>query len=1829
MQESKRKIVQTPLLALLWSVWLLCAAGYGMATPAVIDTLICEGSVFQYHGHSYSEPGTYYDTVVTADGQMQIDTLRLHTPVITGATFLCINSEDSLFAPPWAEYYRWNTGDTTRCIRITEPGYYSVRLADDVNCFVDTRVTQSYNPVQSINMPEMCAGFPQPITIGYGNDYNIVLGQAHSHMDRADTIFLPDGIDCGSGCSYISSVTFSGFPGYDTIASVNDILYVKLSIEHEWIGDLWIQLTCPNGQHTSILKKYPHTSGQISPCIDSIPATEWGWSGSGSPSYKLGVPNFFNYAPVCDDSVNTMGTCRDYCWSEATNQGYVYSPGSYVYHSSNMITGWNNSLHNGTGGQQTLFCKPSNMANMTNIFRPDGSFSDLIGCPVNGEWKIEVMDGWSLNNGYLCGWEMALNGGMVYDGVVNDASSTSANMIQTDTTTFVVIPPNTLSADTSITFPVTLIDNNGCEYDTNFSILFHPVAQSNTNTEICQGDTLHYNGSSLTHDGNYSFFFPGSNGCDSVAYLHLMVNPSPRTEITDTACDSFVWNNITYSTSGDYIQYFQTAHGCDSIVTLHLTVNYSTNNTIEDTVCDSIVWNDSIYTQSGIYTHHFQTVQGCDSTVTLLLTVHHSNTYEWSETVCDSLVWNDSVYTQSGDYTQHFQNMNGCDSAATLHLIVHNSITTEWNDTVCDSLRWNNILYTTSGDYTQHFQTVNSCDSTVTLHLTVHHSTISGWHNTVCDSLRWNDVLYTESGNYTQHLQTAEGCDSTVILNLIVHHSAASEWFDTVCDSIVWNDSIYTQSGDYIQHFRTTHDCDSMVTLHLTVHHSALTEWSDTVCDSLTWNNVTYNTSGTYTQHLQTAHGCDSTVTLNLTVNYSTTSEWSDTVCNGIRWNDIRYTTSGHYVQHLQTEEGCDSTVTLNLVVHYSAATEWSDTACDSLTWNDSTYTQSGDHVQHFQTIHGCDSSVTLHLTIHNSVTNEWNDTICDSLVWNNITYTQSGDYTQHFQTVYGCDSTVTRHLVVNYSTTSAWSDTVCDSLRWNDVLYTASGNHIQYLQTEDGCDSVVTLHLTVHHSATTEWSDTVCDSLRWNDVLYTTSGDHIQHFQTSDGCDSSVTLHLTVHHSIVHEWSYTACDSLVWNDSVYTQSGDYIQHFQTAHGCDSTVTLHLAVHYSAAPDTIAMTACDSLRWNDVLYTASGQYTQRLQTIHGCDSTVTIQLVVNITPRTALYDTIIENALPYDTLGLHFTDAGVQTATLMAANGCDSIVTVMLEVLRNTFVTYDTSVCAAALPLNWHGYYFTGAGTRYDTLINPNGTSCYISTALAQYAQPTLSITDITHPACYGESTGSLTTTVTGGTAPYSYQWHENTTTGALLSSNSSSNGLAAGLYWIQVTDAHNCIATDSVSLHYLYGEMTPGHISSDQDVCEGNLASPLIGSEASGGHDAYYQWQMSTNGTTFVPAAGTNNAQSYTLDTVTELRIYRRAWISALCGTQYSNTVTIHSLPTPHDTIYANVCQDHVFDSLGFYVNAYDTHMPDTLIRINRAQTYYHCDSVVTLILSILPSAYDTLREEICQGDPYEANGFQIPADSTNTAGTFIFRQQLAQSDCGCDSTVVLELTVRPTYLIEIEDRICEGDGYTQHGFYLSPAQTIGTDHLQERNELLTQFSCDSIITLDLDITDTSLTIDTYPYDFCEEYSLTLTADSPLGNYIWNNGETNTSIEIHSPGYYSVTATDGECSAKTGITIQPCELNIFLPNAITPSNHDGLNDFFLLEEAYQRQISDFTIHIFDRWGNVVFVSSDKSFRWQGEQNGKIVPNTTYNYIITYKDLYGEPFTLKGSITIL
>ena len=116
---------------------------------------------------------------------------------------------------------------------------------------------------------------------------------------------------------------------------------------------------------------------------------------------------------------------------------------------------------------------------------------------------------------------------------------------------------------------------------------------------------------------------------------------------------------------------------------------------------------------------------------------------------------------------------------------------------------------------------------------------------------------------------------------------------------------------------------------------------------------------------------------------------------------------------------------------------------------------------------------------------------------------------------------------------------------------------------------------------------------------------------------------------------------------------------------------------------------------------------------------------------TYLFDTIVENQLPYTISGIVFTEAGIDEITLANRHGCDSTVIVDLFVWPNVTAEADSTICDDALPFTWNGRTFTQAGRDSATLLAHTGADSVLYMTL--YVNPT-SHTLFSDTICQGES---------------------------------------------------------------------------------------------------------------------------------------------------------------------------------------------------------------------------------------------------------------------------------------------------------------------------------------------------------------------------------------------------------------------------------------------------------------------------------------------------------------
>ena len=111
-------------------------------------------------------------------------------------------------------------------------------------------------------------------------------------------------------------------------------------------------------------------------------------------------------------------------------------------------------------------------------------------------------------------------------------------------------------------------------------------------------------------------------------------------------------------------------------------------------------------------------------------------------------------------------------------------------------------------------------------------------------------------------------------------------------------------------------------------------------------------------------------------------------------------------------------------------------------------------------------------------------------------------------------------------------------------------------------------------------------------------------------------------------------------------------------------------------------------------------------------------------------------------------------------------------------------------------------------------------------------------------------------------------------------------------------------------------------------------------------------------------------------------------------------------------------------------------------------CDSFVTLSLTVLPLSADSIFQTICANDYYTFNGVSL-----NTTGTYL---DTLLNVLGCDSTVILYLTVNPISSATLDVTICSGETYFFNSIDLT---TTGT----YQDTLINFAGCDSFLTLNL----------------------------------------------------------------------------------------------------------------------------------------------------------------------
>lgn len=298
-----------------------------------------------------------------------------------------------------------------------EPGEYIVQivLTDDIACentnLIDQAVWVSTSPVFNLSDTSICLGNVIPLN----GQVDATTWSALPNTDFGEAIPLPDNL----GVPFTTDLTYTIFEPGATLTDVSQLQSICVDMEHTFMGDLVVQIICPNGTLVTL-----HEQG--------------------------GLGTFLGDANDADDIDPEPGTCWNYCWT----------PGA-----TNGTWAENSDAGNTIPTSQGSAIPPGDYESVQSL-------GNLLGCPLNGTWTFQIVDNWSADNGFICSWGMSFDPALypdltTYTPVLGLSTTDSSFwsgpgvvLNDSDPTTASVVP----TSPGSNTYVFTVTDNFGCTY---------------------------------------------------------------------------------------------------------------------------------------------------------------------------------------------------------------------------------------------------------------------------------------------------------------------------------------------------------------------------------------------------------------------------------------------------------------------------------------------------------------------------------------------------------------------------------------------------------------------------------------------------------------------------------------------------------------------------------------------------------------------------------------------------------------------------------------------------------------------------------------------------------------------------------------------------------------------------------------------------------------------------------------------------------------------------------------------------------------------------------------------------------------------------------------------------------------------------------------------------------------------------------------------------------------------------------------------------------------------------------------------------------------------
>lgn len=488
-----------------------------------------------------------------------------------------------------------------------------------------------------------------------------------------------------------------------------------------------------------------------------------------------------------------------------------------------------------------------------------------------------------------------------------------------------------------------------------------------------------------------------------------------------------------------------------------------------------------------------------------------------------------------------------------------------------------------------------------------------------------------------------------------------------------------------------------------------------------------------------------------------------------------------------------------------------------------------------------------------------------------------------------------------------------------------------------------------------------------------------------------------------------------------------------------------------------------------------------------------------------------------------------------------------------------------------------------------------------------------TNPLCYGAADGTITINSTGATQ-YSFD------NGVSWQASNTQGGFAAGTYTVCAKNALGCQKCATATL------TNPAQIvmtvSNDTVICQNGTAT--IWASATGGSTYSYHWdhsptlvavtQVNPTVNTYYPVQAESNLGCWSNrdsiyvmmnpvlsgimspDAYTCPGYMDSIMVAASGGIGAPYTITwstgqtdVGSVSTlrdnPQQTTTYTVTIDDACETtpitLTGVINAYALPVPQ--IAVDQATK---CEPAIFEMYN--PDSLNTMSSiwRISNGDEFiDANSFLT---SSTMNGSYDV-QLIVTSPDGC-----VDSTTWPAFLTVMQTPIAD--------FKWSP-------------DPITMFNTEVLFS------EYALYADSYEWSFPGATPSTSTNNDQM--VLYPDGETGTYyVTLIAKSYLGCTDT-----VTKQVVILP-EVILYAPNAFTPDGDEFNQSWRVHIEGIDEY--DFSLHVYNRWGEIVWESHDSNASWDGTYNGVPVPQGSYTWVIRTREVISDKkYVWNGTVTII